>query len=242
MLYPRALTPRILVVDDIEDMRELVSVILVKNGYEVLTADGGAAMDGVLSERRIDLIVLDTMMPVEDGLSICKRLTARGAPPIIMLSARGEDVDRIRGLDLGADDYIAKPFNPDELVARVRVALRRHSRREGTGTAQNADVFGWRLDAISRRLTSPDGLSLILSPAEFAVLRVLLDHPDRPLKRAFMLARMADMHEHSNPRALDTIVSRLRRRLADIHPSATEKDELIRTVYGTGYMLRPEQG
>ncbi|MDV6332171.1 response regulator transcription factor [Asticcacaulis sp. 201] len=241
MLYPRSTKHRILVVDDMEDIRDLVSIILVKNGYDVLTADGGAQMDVVLSQKRVDLIILDTMMPLEDGLSICKRLSTKSAPPIIMLSARGQDIDRIKGLDLGAEDYIAKPFNADELVARVRVVLRRFHRPD-LGDAQNVDVFGWRLDAISRVITSPVGLSLALSSTEFAVIRVLFDNPDRPLKRLFILDRIADMQEHSTARALDTLISRLRRKLASIHPNADSDDELVRTVYGVGYMLKPENG
>jgi two-component system OmpR family response regulator len=242
MPYPRGSKSTILVVDDMEEMRDLIAAILKKNGYDVLMADGGVAMDAVLTQSEVDLIILDTMMPVEDGLSICKRLSETNSPPIIMLSARGQDIDRIKGLDLGADDYMSKPFHPDELVARIRVVLRRSRRPNGAADPAQTYFFGWRLDAITRKLTSPDGISMSLSSAEFAILRVLLDHPDRPLKRDFLLARMADLHEHSTARALDTIVSRLRRRLAEANPSATENDELIRTVYGVGYMLRPANG
>jgi two-component system OmpR family response regulator len=242
MLPSRASKFTILVVDDIEDMRELVAVILTKSGYEVLAAQSGSEMDSMLAHNKVDLIILDTMMPVEDGLSICKRLSQTGAPPIIMLSARGQDTDRVKGLDLGAEDYIAKPFHPDELVARVRVVLRRFTKNAVKKDGEIAIFFGWRLDPITRKLTSPDGVSFVLSAAEFAILRVLLDFPDRPLKRHFILARMADLHEHSTSRALDTIVSRLRKKMAEAYSSAGNNDEIIRTVYGVGYMLKPMKG
>ncbi|ESQ77121.1 response regulator [Asticcacaulis sp. AC402] len=230
---------KILVVDDTLDMLELISVVLEGHGFEVITACGGAEMDVEMQRHKFDLIILDTMMPVEDGFSICKRLSQRAAPPIIMLSAKSMDVDRIKGLNLGAEDYIAKPFHPDELVARIGVALRR-SQPSGVSAKPGLDRFyGWTLDPVTRKITSPDTLSYTLSAAEFAVIRVILDHPDRPLKREFMLAKMAELHEDSNPRALDTIVSRLRRKLGEIHPTAGPDDELIRTVYGVGYMLRP---
>lgn len=231
-------TATILVVDDTPDICELVSVILTRDGFRVLTASGGEEMDAILAREAVDLIVLDTMMPGEDGLSICHRLQQRPSPPIIMLSARGEDIDRIKGLDVGAEDYMAKPFHPKELVARIKVVLRRSERTTAQLNEGTRDhFFGWSLDARTRRLTCPDGKYLVLSTAEYAVLRVLLDQPDRPLRREVILGRMAELHEDSTPRALDTIVSRLRRKLAYLHPETGE--DLIRTVYGVGYMLRP---
>ena len=238
-MEPSTLKSKILVVDDTAEIRELVSVILETNGFDAVTANGGAEMDIALQGNKIDLIILDTMMPVEDGLSICKRLNQRTSPPIIMLSARGEDMDRIKGLNLGAEDYMAKPFHPDELVARIRVALKRSRQPDVSPKPPMDRFFGWSLDPVTRKIASPDMLSFSLSAAEFAVFRVILDNPDRPLKRDFLLSKMAELHEHSNARALDTIVSRLRRRLRDIHPSGRSSDELIRTVYGVGYMLKP---
>ena len=235
-------TATILVVDDTPDILELVSVVLTRDGFRVLVASGGAEMDATLARNAVDLIVLDTMMPDEDGLAICKRLQQRSSPPILMLSARAEDIDRIKGLDLGAEDYMAKPFNPKELVARIRVILRRADRTAAQLSEGARDrFFGWSLDARTRRLTSPDDKYLVLSTAEYAVLRVLLDQPDRPLKRDLILSRMAELHEDSTPRALDTIVSRLRRKLTYLHPQ-TGGEDLIRTVYGVGYMMKPADG
>ena len=227
--------PVILAVDDTEDIRELIAVGLERRGFEVVTADGGAEMDAILRARPADLIVLDTMMPVEDGLSICKRLTEAGGPPIIMLSAGASDTARIKGLNLGAEDYMVKPFNMDELAARIRVVLRRSARAE---PAELVQFFGWALENKTRRLMSPNGKTLSLSPAEFAVLHVFLAQRDRPLRREQVLERMKNLHDFSTARALDTLISRLRKKLAFIAPDG--EAELIQTVYGTGYMFRPD--
>jgi two-component system, OmpR family, response regulator len=231
----------ILVVDDTEDIRDLIHVVLTRKGFNVLTADGGQEMDAILHSARVHLIVLDAMMPGEDGLSICRRISAKGGPPIIMLSARGEQLDRLKGLELGAQDYIAKPFLADELAARIRIVL---GRQASTGSPLPATsqqhFFGWSLDTISRRITSPTGADLVLSQAEYAVMSVLLNNPDRPLKRDFILEAMSELHEDTTERALDTLISRLRRKLRTLNPNALESDELIRTVYATGYMLRPQ--
>lgn len=230
--------PCVLAVDDTEDMRALLEAALKRRGFRILTADGGEEMDAILDTTRVDVIVLDSVMPGEDGLSICKRLREAGGPPVIMLSAKGEDLDRIRGLELGAEDYMAKPFNPDELAARIRVVLRRQP-QDGPKAPAPRSFFGWTLDHPSRRLTSPAGGSLVLTTAEYAVLNVFLAHPDRPLKRDFILTSMEALAAETTARALDTVISRLRRKLDAVNPGAPEEDELIRTVYGTGYMLRP---
>ena len=230
-----AFRPAILVVDDTEDIRELLQASLSRQGFRVFAADGGVAMDAVLAAQAIDLIVLDSMMPGEDGLAICARLSGKG-PPIIMLSALGDDLARIKGLGLGAEDYMAKPFNVEELSLRIRVVLRRT--QTAAPVAETVSVFGWTLDNKTRRLSAPGGKMLMLSPAEFAVLHVFLAQRDRPLRREVVLERMKDLHEESSARSLDTLISRLRKKLAFIAPDG--EPELIQTVYGTGYMLRPQ--
>ncbi|EGF89324.1 transcriptional regulatory protein ompR [Asticcacaulis biprosthecium C19] len=231
----------ILVVDDTDDIRELLEISLALRGFHVLTADGGRQMDAILASRRIDLIVLDAMMPGEDGLSICKRVSSAKGPPIIMLSARGEDIDRLKGLEIGAQDYVSKPFNADELAARIRIVIGRHAVNgaPGAGTTRT-HFFNWSLDTVSRIMIGPSGHQMILSQAELAVMRVFLNHPDRPLKREQILSGMADLHEHTTPRALDAVISRLRKKLNDAYPEGAKKEELIRTVYAVGYMFRPE--
>ena len=227
--------PTILVVDDTEDIRELLQAGLVRHGFRVLQADGGRTMDAVLATTPVDLIVLDSMMPGEDGLSICQRLTQNGGPPIVMLSAAGDDLNRIKGLNLGAEDYMAKPFNMDELAVRIRIVLRRHAPAAKRDASDTVHFAGWSLDNTTRRLTSPVGKVLELSPAEFAVLHVFLGARDRPLKRDELLKGMANLHGDSTGRSLDALMSRLRRKLAYANPEAAE---LIETVYGVGYIFR----
>lgn len=237
-MKPKILAPKILVVDDTPDICELLEVVLSHAGFSVVLADGAAAMDAVLADTPVDLIVLDTMMPVEDGYSVCRRISSGDGPPIIMLSAKGEDVDKITGLDLGAEDYIAKPFNADELISRIRAVLRR-VKKSARPAPDVWTFFGWVLDKQTRKLSSPEGKSLALSPAEFGLLKVFLDQPDRPLKREQILIAMGEVHGFSTPRGLDTLVSRLRQKLHYVDPSCTGDKELIQTVYGAGYMLRP---
>lgn len=229
--------PRILVVDDTPDIRELLTEVLTRRGCEVLTADGGQAMDRILAEATVDIIILDSMMPGEDGLSICRRLSAAGGPPIIMLSAKGDRLDRISGLELGAEDYIAKPFDADELMLRIRVVLRRSGDRSSPATV-NWTFTGWTLERDTRKLTSPSGKILALSPAEFALLRVFVEGPSKPLRRDYILDNMEQVHDFTTPRGLDTLVSRLRRKLHYVHPVRSPEEELIQTVYGVGYMMR----
>ncbi len=231
--------PRVLIVDDDPDLRDLIGQFLGQNGYMTHIAANGREMDAVLVRGDIDLIVLDYMMPGEDGLSICKRLIEKGGPPVIMLSARGEDIDRIVGLELGADDYMSKPFHPRELLARVRAVMRR---REGSKTvgwndktkSPIAHFFGWQLDNIKRTLTRPDGVQVALSNAEFELLRVFLDRPGRALSRDQILDYLHGPMADSFDRAIDVQISRLRRKLSD-----GKGEDLIRTIRGVGYMFRP---
>ena len=224
----------VLAVDDDEAIRTLLDVGLRRAGYKVLAADSGRSMDAILRDHAVDLIVLDTMMPEEDGLSICKRLTIAKGPPVIMLSAAGTDLARIKGLDLGAEDYMSKPFNMDELVSRIRVVLRR--RPSALTESETVTASGWLLQNRSRTLTSPAGKTLYLSTAEFALLAALFGQKNRPLRRHQLLASMADLHEASTDRSLDALISRLRKKMSFIDSDGQE--DLIQTVYGVGYMLR----
>ena len=226
---------RVLIVDDDPELRELTSNFLANNGFEIHTAPNGRDMDKVLARGDIELVVLDYMMPGEDGLSICKRLIEKGGPPVIMLSARGEEIDRIVGLELGADDYMAKPFHPRELLARIRAVLRRREAKEGgNGKSPASHFFGWQLDNIKRTLTRPDGVHVVLSNAEFELLRVFLDRPGRALSRDQILDYLHGPNSDSFDRAIDVQISRLRRKLAD-----DSNEDIIRTIRGIGYMFKP---
>ncbi len=231
---------RILLVDDDPGIRSVVSDFLTRHGYDVDTAEDGVSMDRAVaaSPRPFDLVVLDLMMPGEDGLAIARRLAANGGPAIIMLSAMGEDTDRIVGLEVGADDYLAKPCNPRELLARVRAVLRRRADREpadGDGTA--VEFAGWRLDLLRRELRSPDGVLINLSDGEFNLLRAFTDHPQRVLTRDQLLDLARGRESDAYDRAIDVQISRLRRKLDGASPAS---DELIRTVRNEGYLFTPK--
>lgn len=221
--------PRILVVDDDPGIREVLCDYLAQHGYDAVGAASAAEMDRALARRPPDLIVLDLMMPGEDGLSVCRRLTGKG-PPIVMLSAMGEDTDRIIGLELGADDYLAKPCNPRELLARVRAVLRRprESATEGPALA----FAGWRLDLLRRELTRPDGQAVALSAGEFALLRAFAERPGRVLTRDQLLERARGADADVFDRAMDVQISRLRKKLDD-----GSGLEMIQTLRGQGYMF-----
>jgi two-component system OmpR family response regulator len=195
-------------------------------------------MDDVLAERRVDLVVLDLMMPGEDGLSVCRRLAAASKTPIVMLSAAGEETDRIVGLEVGADDYISKPCSPRELLARIRAVLRRAADRESAPGAakQDRELYefgGWRLDMLRRELRSPDRVLVNLSSGEFALLRAFLEHPQRVLTRDQLLDFARGRDAFAYDRAVDVQVSRLRRKLE----AATGGGDLIKTVRNEGYIF-----
>jgi len=231
---------RILVVDDDLRLRELLKCYLGEQGFAVDTVPDAAAMDRQMQRMRYDLVVLDLMLPGEDGLAACRRLRAAGeAPAIIMLTAKGDDVDRISGLEIGADDYVAKPFNPRELVARIQAVLRRQARTPTPG-APSAEpalvVFGpFTLDLATRSLTR-EGEPVPLTTGEFALLKVLALHPSQPMSRDKLmeLARGREL-EHSD-RSIDVQVSRLRKLLGEDPQSA----RYIQTVWGFGYVFVPE--
>ncbi|HEX6859325.1 MAG TPA: response regulator [Caulobacteraceae bacterium] len=229
---------RILIVDDDPGIRDVVSDFLGKHGYEVQTAADGREMDQVLARDGVDLVVLDVMMPGEDGLAICRRLSAQpGGPGIIMMSAMGEETDRIVGLELGADDYVPKPCNPRELLARIKAVLRRRGepRPSDPSVGAGCEFAGWRLDLVRRELRSPQGAVVNLSSGEFSLLRAFVEHPQRVLTRDQLLDYARGRDSDAYDRAIDVQISRLRRKLDD--GSGTE---LIRTIRSEGYMFAPK--
>ncbi len=230
------LTSRILVVDDDPDLRRLIADFLAGHGYRVAVAENVAAMQREIDRAPPDLVILDVMMPGEDGLSAARRLAAERGPAVIMLSALGSDTDRIVGLEVGADDYLAKPCNPRELLARVRAVLRRRQAAEQDGTPERSlyEFAGWRLDLQRRDLRDPGGVFIDLSDGEFALLRCFVEHPQRVLSRDQLLDQAHGGNREIYDRAVDSQVSRLRRKLNDRSP-----EELIRTVRNEGYMLLP---
>lgn len=228
---------RILVVDDDRGIRDVLAEFLARHGYEVETAADAVEMDRAMERRRPDLIVLDLMLPGENGLSICRRLAGGEHPPVVMLSAMGEDTDRIVGLELGADDYLAKPCNPRELLARIRAVLRRRSepRPSEPSLGGALEFAGWRLDLIRRELRGSDGVAVGLSNGEFHLLRALAERPMRVLSRDLLLDLARGEQTEQFDRSIDVQVSRLRRKLA--HGGG---DDPIRTVRGEGYMFSAE--
>lgn len=226
---------RILVVDDDAGIRDVISEFLGRHGYRVEVAGDSPEMERVLARGPVDLIVLDLMLPGEDGLAITRRLAGEGAPPIIMLSAMGEDTDRIVGLELGADDYLAKPCNPRELLARVRAVLRRAELRASSGGGGGAvcEFAGWRLDLVRRELRSPDGVVVNLSSGEFSLLRTFVERPQRVLTRDQLLEFARGPASEAFDRAIDVQISRLRRKLDD----GAGGQDLIRTIRNEGYMF-----
>jgi DNA-binding response OmpR family regulator len=231
-------SPKILVVDDDVRLRDLLTRYLVEQGFEVRAIPDARDLDKRLQRDPPHLVVLDLMLPGEDGLSVCRRLRGAGETvPIIMLTAKGEDVDRIVGLEMGADDYLPKPFNPRELVARIHAVLRRHERvAPGAPTEDGRVAFGpFTLDLAARTL-SRDGDSVTLTTGEYSLVKVFVQHPRQPLAREklMVLARGRD-HEVFD-RAIDVQVSRLRK-LVEPDPGSPR---YIQTVWGFGYVYVPD--
>ncbi len=227
--------PRVLVVDDDPGLRSLLEAYLGDSGFAVATAIDGEAMWQALASGMPDVIVLDLMLPGEDGLSLARRLRAESNVPILMLSARGEEIDRVVGLEMGADDYLAKPFSPRELLARLRALLRRS---QGPGEVAATPVQGafgpYQFDATSHRLTR-DGVEVKLSTAEFALLRIFVEHPLRVLSRDTLIDMLKGYERDPFDRSVDTRVTRLRRKI-EPHPG---EPVYIRTVRGEGYLFNP---
>jgi two-component system, OmpR family, response regulator len=231
--------PLVLIVEDDPDISALVARYLGENGFETEIARDGAAMDRRMAARRPDLIVLDINLPGEDGLSLCLRLRNAGGPPVVMVTAKGEDVDRILGLEMGADDYLPKPFNPRELLARIRAVLRRQAAGTGAaaapGPARVLRFAGWTVDRGARRLTDPDGTRVALTSAEFDLLSTFCDHPGRVLSRERLLDLTQGPGSLSQDRSVDIVVSRLRLK---IEKNPREPD-FVQTVRSSGYIFSP---
>ena len=234
------LKTRILVVDDDQRLRDLLVRYLGGEGYEVKAVPDAAAMDKQLARERYDLLVLDLMLPGEDGLAVCRRLRAgQAAPAIIMLTAKGDDVDRIVGLEMGADDYLPKPFNPRELLARINAVLRRRAPAgpPGAPVAGGVHEFGdFSLDLSTRTLTRA-GKTVSLTTGEFSVLKVLVQHPRQPLSRDKLMELARGREYEVFDRSIDVQISRLRKIVED-DPSHPKH---IQTVWGFGYVFVPDE-
>jgi two-component system, OmpR family, response regulator len=230
--------PHILMVEDDLEIARGTTRFLSQSGFRVSHAPDARAMDRILKDAKIDLVLLDLMLPGEDGLSICRRLRSSHDLPIIMLTAMGEEMDRVVGLELGADDYVTKPFSPRELLARIRAVMRRM-----VGTAQPTEIqrgclgfSGWLLDPTTRQLYNPDGVKVILTGAEFDLLLVFCERPRRVLNRDQLLDLTQGRAAGPFDRSIDTLVSRIRQKI-EVDP----KDPvIIQTVRLGGYMFTQE--
>lgn len=233
----------ICIVDDDADIRQLLSDYLQRHGYAAVTAGDADSFFQTLRDSPCDLVVLDIMLPGEDGMAICRRLRAQSSIPVIFLTALGDTTDRIVGLELGADDYLGKPFEPRELLARIRTVLRRAG-NESSGLAPTAAAeesgplyfAGWVLDRTARHLIAPDGVVVHLSGAEYRLLEVFLQHPRAVLTRDNLLECTQGRNAGAFDRSIDVQVSRLRTRLRDNGREA----QIIKTVRGDGYVLATE--
>jgi two-component system, OmpR family, phosphate regulon response regulator OmpR len=231
---------KILVVDDDARLRDLLRRYLSDNGYSVVTAEDAPAMNRLWRRERFDLLVLDLMMPGEDGLSVLRRLRgANDTTPVIMLTAKGEDVDRIVGLEMGADDYLPKPFNPRELLARIAAVLRRKSPDDAPGApttdTEPVEFGGFVLD-LTRRTLARNGEPVPLTTGEFAVLKAFARHPRIPLSREKLMEMARGREYEAFDRSLDVQISRLRK-LVEPDPA---KPRYIQTVWGLGYVFIPD--
>lgn len=229
--------PHLLIVDDHHEIRELLKRFFVQHNYRVTLAKDGREMKKILINAQIDLIVLDLMLPGEDGLTLCRDLRASSNIPIVMLTAMGDEMDKIIGLEMGADDYLSKPFNPRELLARIKAVLRRVNSLSAPVAAVNRYHFAqWSIDIHKRELIDKEGVMVILSSAEFDLLRVFIEHPQRVLSRDQLLDLSKGRDGGVYDRAIDTLISRLRKKLeVDAkHP------ELIKTIWGGGYQFTCE--
>ena len=232
-------TDHIAVVDDDHAIRELLAEQLARQGFRVIAVPSGRALRAALAQTPVDLIVLDVMMPGEDGLAVMKALREgpHAAIPVVLLTALADDVDRIIGLELGADDYVPKPFTPRELIARIRAVLRRARMLPPGQTAmrrQRYARFGdWRLDCVERLLMGADGLARPLNGAEFGLLRFLLDHAQQIVTRDQLLVHLAGRDADVFDRSIDLRVSRLRKRLGD----DAREPQVVKTIRNEGYVL-----
>jgi two-component system, OmpR family, response regulator len=231
--------PHILVVDDDREIRSLLCDYLEKNGFRTTAVADGKGLRRTMEHSHIDLIVLDLMLPGDDGLTLCREIRAKSQVPIIMLTALGEDIDRIVGMEVGADDYLGKPFNPRELLVRIRAVLRRavHAPRDPLPANVRAYLFGeWRLDVVSRTLSRKDGTTVPLTGAEFRLLSILLAHPHRVLSRVQLAELTQGRDIDPFDRSIDVRISRLRQALGD----GGRSPQIIKTIYGEGYLIGVE--
>ena len=231
--------PHILIVDDHREIRDLISRALTKEGFRVSAAADGRAMRKVMADGRIDLILLDLMLPGEDGLALCRAVRTDSNIPIIMLTAKGEQVDRVIGLEMGADDYLSKPFGSRELIARIKAVMRRSQDTKTKDTSEQRRKsyhFGrWGLDTGTRALLRDDGVTVPLSTGEYDLLIALVERPQRVLNRDQLLDLARGRSAAGLDRSIDTQVSRLRKKL-ETDPA---DPKIIKTVWGGGYMFMP---
>lgn len=228
-------TTQLLIVDDDREIRTLLADYLQANGYRCFMAAEGKSMEQILDTHNIDLVVLDLNLPGVDGLTLCRDLRARSSTPVIMLTARNEPLDRILGLEMGADDYLPKPFEPRELLARIRSVLRRSS---GQGQSINNKIqflrfAGWTLDLIARHLIDPNNMVVVLSGAEFRMLKIFLEHPNRVLNRDQLLNMTQGRDADPFDRSIDIQISRIRQKLGE----DARAPQIIKTVRNGGYVL-----
>ena len=229
--------PHILIVEDDREIANLVARYLRGNACRVTLAGDGAEMDRALADGRVDLIVLDLMLPGEDGLSLCRRLRESSAIPILMLTAKAEEIDRIVGLEIGADDYLAKPFNPRELLARIRAVLRRagNEATEEEGV-RRMHFVGWTLDVSLRQVLSAEGARISITGAEFDLLHALCLRPGRVLSRDQLLDLTQGRSAGPFERSIDVLVSRIRQKIE----RDSRNPEIIRTIRSGGYLFTPD--
>ncbi|HLH88718.1 MAG TPA: response regulator [Xanthobacteraceae bacterium] len=233
-----AALPHILLVEDDREISHLVSRYLRSNDCRVSVSGNGRNMERLIEDSRVDLVVLDLMLPGEDGLTLCRRLRTHSQVPLIMLTAKGEEIDRIVGLEMGADDYMAKPFNPRELLARIRAVLRRAQTAalRAAPRARAMTFLGWRIDCALRELRDPLGVLIALTSAEFELLAALGERAGRILSREQLLDLTPGRAAGSHERSIDVLISRLRRKIErDAH-----NPEIIKTVRSGGYLFTPE--
>ncbi|MBX9929931.1 MAG: response regulator [Methylobacterium sp.] len=231
-------TPHILVVEDDREISALVARYLRANECRVTLAGDGREMDKRLADSRVDLVVLDLMLPGEDGLSLCRRIRMSSTVPILMLTAKAEEIDRIIGLEIGADDYLGKPFNPRELLARIRAILRRGTAAEAAADdgVRRLGFSGWTLDVSLRQLLSPDEVRVAITGAEFDLLHALCLRPGRVLSRDQLLDLTQGRAAGPFERSIDVLISRIRQKIE----TDPRNPEIIRTIRSGGYLFTPE--
>lgn len=224
-----------LLVEDDAEIGELISRYLENNGIAVTRVINGEALDARMATDDYDILILDLNLPGEDGFSICRRVRAAGDMPIVIVTAQGEDVDKILGLEMGADDYIVKPFNPRELLARIRAVLRRTEpqSRQAAAASQSFQFFGWRVNLLSREVVSPKGMKVAMTGAEFDLLHALCENPNRVLTRDQLINMTHGPTAGPFERSIDVLISRLRQKIEKDPKSPT----MIQTVRSEGYML-----